>query len=69
MIWCNTIHIYNDGANDLEFTFTAIDDAGPTNTQVHGVVKSGKDNLYRTRFEAGIAVRSVAGTTFRIEAW
>jgi len=69
MIWANTIHIYNDGANDLEFTFTAIDDAGATNTQVHGVVKSGKDAIYRQRYEAGIAVRSVAGAAFRIEAW
>jgi hypothetical protein len=69
LIWANTLHIYNDGSNDLEFTFSAIDDAGSTNTQVHGVVKAGKDSIYRQRYEAGIAVRSVGGTTFRIEAW
>jgi hypothetical protein len=62
MIWCGSLRIFNDGANDLEFSFDG--------TTVQGVVKSGDKSLYYfNRYEAGIAVRSAAGTTFRIEAW
>lgn len=69
-IWANNIRICNDsGANELEYSFSAADDAGATNTQIHGVLRPNEVVLYRNRAEAGIAVRSAAGAAFRIEAW
>jgi hypothetical protein len=69
LIWSNTIRIYNDGGNDLQFSFTADDDG---DNEVHGVIKAGKEALYRVRHEAGIALRfpgGGGGSVFRVEAW
>lgn len=62
MIWSNGFRIYNDGTNDLQFSFDG--------TNVQGYVKAGQLAEYYFRHEAGIAVRQVtAGSAFRIEAW
>jgi hypothetical protein len=57
-----TFQISNDGAtNNLEISFDG--------TTVHGVVFPEETRTYRQRYESGIAVRSAAGTDFRVEAW
>jgi hypothetical protein len=69
LIWANTIRIFNDGANDIEVSFAAPNDAS---TLVQGIVKSGEELTYRNRFEAGIALRfpaAGAASAFRVEAW
>jgi hypothetical protein len=61
MLWSSRIRIENTGANDLDFSFDG--------TNVHGVVPAGEVRDYTQRIEAGIAIKSTSGTTFRIEAW
>lgn len=61
MIWSYAILITNTGANPLEFSFDG--------TNVHGLVPAGEFREYSHRSEAGIALRSSAGTTFVVEAW
>lgn len=62
MIWSGNIRICNDGANSLEYSFDGVN--------VHGLLLKGEIFAYRNRYEAGIAVRGVGGTTaFRVEAW
>jgi hypothetical protein len=62
-LWSSRILIANTGSNDLEFSFDDSD------TNVHGVVPGGETIVYTNRYESGIALRSTAGTTFRVEAW
>jgi len=64
----STIRVFNDGADDLEFSFDG--------TNIHGVVKPASATFcgfleYRNRMETGIAVRGHSGAAvpFRIEAW
>ena len=68
LIWANTIRICNDGGGDLEFSFAVTGDAGAPALPVQGVVKAGEQVVYRSRYEAGIALRG-AGVSFRVEAW
>lgn len=61
-IWSNTIVIYNNGANEIRASFNGEDD--------HVIIPAGESRSYRERSEAGIALRSVAGTSdFVVEAW
>lgn len=57
LIWANSVRVFNDGAADLEVSFGASSDVGAGPTQ--GIVKPGKNLLYRVRYEAGIALRLV----------
>jgi len=59
-IWSGNIKIYNNGANDLEFSFDG--------THVHGVLKTTEVLEYRQRYEAGIALRGNL-VAFKVEAW
>jgi len=59
-IWAGTIRVFNDGGSDLQVSFDG--------TNIHGIVKSGTNSLYRDRYEAGISVLGT-GVAFRIEAW
>lgn len=61
-IWSDTIRIYNNGANEIRFSFNGEDD--------HGIVPAGESRTYRARSEAGIALRATSGTSdFVVEAW
>lgn len=61
MLWSGNIRICNDGADYLEYSFDG--------TAVHGKLLKGEIFMYRNRYEAGIAIRGVAGVLFRVEAW
>ena len=61
MLWAGNIRVFNDGGAPLEISFNG--------TDVHGrILVADKFLTYKTRYEAGIAVRG-AGAAFRIEAW
>lgn len=53
-LWANSLHVFNDGSGDLNISFDG--------TNLHGVIKAGKDHLYRNRMEAGIAFAWAGGT-------
>lgn len=61
LIWSGNIRICNDGSDYLEYSFDG--------TNVHGKLLKGEVFMYRNRYEAGIAIRGVAGVAFRVEAW
>jgi hypothetical protein len=63
MIWSQMIAIYNKGAGELQFSFDG--------TNIHGSVQATERRLFRMRYEAGISIRGVGGSTpdFEIEAW
>jgi hypothetical protein len=60
MLWAQTIRVINAGGGDLEISFDGVN--------VHGLVPAGLINVYRNRFEAGIAIRG-NGVSYVIEAW
>jgi hypothetical protein len=61
-IWSSTIRITNEGSDDMYVTFNGTDD--------HGKIPANSAVIYRSRAEAGMAVRSDSGTpAFFIEAW
>lgn len=61
-IWSSTIRITNESATDLYISFNGTDD--------HGKIPANTTIVYRSRGEAGMAVRAAAGTAdFFIEAW
>lgn len=67
----SNIWIFNDGVKDLTFTFDEATDIG-AGAGIHGVVKAGKDMLFRDRYEAGIALKSAVdnnATAYRVFAW
>ena len=60
--WAHSILVRNTGgSNPLEISFDG--------TNIHGRIPANTTVIYRTRHEAGIALRSSAGTTFEVEAW
>ena len=62
IVCANTIQITNDGAVDVSVSFDG--------TNLHGIVKAGETICWRERREAGIAVKTTAGTAaVRIESW
>jgi len=61
-IWSSSIRVINKGAADLYLSFNGVDD--------QGIVPAGATHVYRSRAEAGMAVKASAGTVdFCIEAW
>jgi hypothetical protein len=62
-IWSGTILVRNDKNGSLEISFDG--------TNIHDVLKEGEQQVYRNRYEGGIALRGVAGATpaFRVTAW
>jgi len=62
-IWSGAIRIYNEGAGDLEYSFDG--------TNVHGYIAANQSEIFPNRYEAGICVRGVGGSTptVHIEAW
>lgn len=72
LVWANSLRVFNDGLNDIELSFAVTGDALVPATPVQGIVKPGKNVLYRNRYEAGIALRFPGGggaSLFRVEAW
>lgn len=72
LVWANSIRIFNDGVNDIEYSFAVTGDAGAPALPVHGVIKTTESFSFRDRYEAGIALRFPGGggaSAFRIEAW
>jgi len=61
-IWSSTIRVTNEGSDDIYVSFNGTDD--------HGKIPANSSVVYRSRAEAGMALRSAAGTpAFFIEAW
>jgi len=64
-LWANSIRIYNEGPNAVEFSFDG--------TNVHGYIDVGQAVTYKDRYEAGISLRRVGAAAVdnivHVEAW
>jgi len=64
-LWANSIRIYNEGPNAIEFSFDGVN--------VHGYIAVGQAVTYKDRYEAGISIRRIgaAGVAniVHVEAW
>jgi len=64
-LWANSIRVYNEGPNPIEFSFDGVN--------VHGYIGAAKSVTYKDRYEAGICFRRIGlaavNNIVHVEAW